>query len=409
MKRVITKIVAATLAMVMFVSCMPGEQTKVMASQKNTENDKVNYGITNVLFIGNSKTFYNDMPRMFYNLATKDENIEFKKLNVDVVTWGSKSLKFHNARFKDGINEINNNKKSTNKSVSEKQQNCYNKVLKSGTVYDYVIIQELSSNLLSEDKDITKSDYYKGAVSLKKTLLAGGLITNNTKFIVNSVWGENLNKLTLKKAKTMQNKIDKKSKAVVGALRNENNPDSCVAYTGKAILAFSKKYQSDESKKLSTYWKNKSKKYKTVSKYSFESAVFERTKNGKHVKVKKVLKASSDVILSDGRHPTQIGSLIEAAVLVKACWPDAQIKSTSYQGSVPYDFTNAKDKPYQIKDDISKCARKFSYRVSDDKKSGKYITYNIAYLCRGASSRDVIIKNSKLRKAIYSVAVETQK
>ena len=118
----------------------PSAETE--AKQEELQLDK-NYSI---LFIGNSYTYYNDMPTAIFRMITKDMGY---RVNVTAITKGSHKL----SQFADPTDEYGAK---------------VEKALKGTTKYDYVIIQEQSIRPATENAP----DFYGAVRNLSERIKA---------------------------------------------------------------------------------------------------------------------------------------------------------------------------------------------------------------------------------------------
>ncbi len=213
-------------------------------------------GKIKVLFIGNSKTFYNNVPALVNNLASK-KGLSF---TWDAMTYSSRTLKGHYSDLKKAINGDDD--------AVEEYVEFYKKMIKAGS-YDVVVLQEQTGRAL----ETTADKYLAGARDLLNLLLDNGLITQKTPIVINSIWGDfsatglDFSRHTITKTcwddYTNQNiTIDKNSTTVRTHLKNGTTTDGSAQnlkkYTNVQIantgVAFNK-YLSDEfydAEKLTT-------------------------------------------------------------------------------------------------------------------------------------------------------------
>lgn len=210
-----------------------------------------------VLFIGNSKTFYNSVPALVNNLASK-KGLSF---TWDAMTYSSRTLKGHYTELKKAIN-------GDADAVGAYVDFYKNKIVVAGS-YDVVVLQEKTGRSLETKVD----DYLSGARMVLKLLRDNGFITQKTPIVINSIWGEfsetglDFTKKTITKEcwddYLQQNKtIDMHSTAVRDYLKTGTKPDESEAnaakYTNVQVantgVAFNK-YLSDkfcDAEKLTT-------------------------------------------------------------------------------------------------------------------------------------------------------------
>ncbi len=208
----------------------------------------------NILFIGNSKTYFNNMPKMLNNMISASG----KKNVYKVLVKGSHSLNFHYNYIFENEDEIKSlfKKKIHFVILNEQTDVQINKMYDSKNEYDY---KHILGNI-SDD-----------AVAILNRLSEYGMIDSSTRVILNATWNySNLDNAELAKS----NKNFKKTRT---AIKNAGYKNCFIAYTGNAIKAV-----NDEM--------NKTKKRKF----------------------------SKQKLFSDERHVTPVGSYIEALVLYKA-------------------------------------------------------------------------------------------
>ena len=151
---------------------------------------------TKVLFVGNSKTFYNTFPTMFYKL-TKSSKID--DLYIQSITKSGKTLQWNYD------NQIKNNK-----SILD-------------TKWDYVVLQEHTNKALEEGGASLKTGATNIVNALKKK-------NKNIGVIYNSVWVLNT---STKKQQDLTNKNYEEAMKTTGGL---------VSYSGNAFLKVKQKY-----------------------------------------------------------------------------------------------------------------------------------------------------------------------
>ncbi len=223
----------------------------------------------NILFIGNSKTYYNNMPKMLNNMLTTSG----KKNVYKVLVKGSHSLNFHYNYIRDHKNKI---------------KNLFNDKI------DYVILNEQTDVQLTnygktydsnKDPDLTKrypdkrvyGNLSKDAINILNQLYKYKMITkssnNNTgtRIILNATWNyKDLNDTQLSKSNSNFQKTR-------NAIRNAGYKNCYIAYTGNAIKAVNKEMNKTKNRSL-----------------------------------------SKQKLFVDERHTTEVGSYIEALTLYKA-------------------------------------------------------------------------------------------
>lgn len=178
MKRIIC--LALVLCMLTLIGCQSTEtidntdNTDVNTTQENTETKdttteeneeppmKTNYSI---LFIGNSYTYYNDMPTIFKNLGQSAGYT----LDVDSITKGSHKL----SQFADPSDEYG-------KKVEQ--------ALTGTKKYDYVVLQEQSVRPITDDAP----DFYSAVRNLAERIRKTG-----AEPILYSTWGRKTGHSTL--------------------------------------------------------------------------------------------------------------------------------------------------------------------------------------------------------------------
>ena len=226
----------------------------------------------NILFIGNSKTYYNNMPAMLSNMLTKAN----KKNNYKVLVKGSMSLNFH-------YQYISKNEKKIKK-------------LFNGKKIDYIILNEqtdVQSVPFGETYD--SASYYndkriygnlsKDAKNVLKKLFEYKMITKTgTKVILNATWNySDLNDINI---------INSNFRDTRKAIQNAGYKNCYIAYSGTAI----KKVNNAMKKGLL-------KKQKLFADKSYPK-----------------------------RHTTQVGSYIEALTIYKAMFQENM--KENYGGSI---------------------------------------------------------------------------
>ena len=217
----------------------------------------------NILFIGNSKTYYNNMPKMLNNMLSAAGTKSVYKVLVK----GSHSLNFHYNYILNNENEI--------KALFK------NKI-------DYVILNEQTDVQLTnfgetydsdEDPDLSKRYTNKrifgnlkdDSINILDTLSNYEMITTDTKVILNATWNyKDLNNTQLTKSNS---NFQQARENII----NAGYKNCYIAYTGNAIKAVNKEMN--------------------------------KTKNRKF---------SKQTLFVDERHTTAVGSYIEALTLYKA-------------------------------------------------------------------------------------------
>ena len=240
----------------------------------------------NILFIGNSKTYYNNMPRFFYNLVTKSPmNI---KLNYYAITWEAGGIAAnHLPNIK---NVIENDGNVTGTIPKFYRDNLY----KDGNRihFDYIVLQlgnVISSSTFEYNAD---ADLRMRAATVETVKL---LSSKDTVVVINSIyfrWLDGSDSFSIKrnKLKQWQEIIDESSLNIKKAILLDPNTkykEVKVSPTGWAFV----NYMFDH----------------TTSKYFLN--------NGKYVSDI----AYNDLFIGDGQtkhnHPTRVGTYLIASTL----------------------------------------------------------------------------------------------
>ena len=263
----IKRIISLLIILFMIMSLWP---TTMNTSNATTEKT------INILFIGNSKTYFNNMPAILANMLSKSD----KKSNYKVLVKGSMSLNFHYHYIKEHPEQIQglfNNEKIDYLILNEQTDV---QLAPYGTLYN-------SKNDPDPAKNYTNKQVYGNlsvdALRVIKKLYSYGMITKKgTKIILNATWNySDLNDIDISNNNFELLKNDIKAAGY-------NNCE--IAYSGNAI-----KNVSDEMSK----------------------------ENG--------LLNKQELFL-DERHTTQLGSYIEALALYKAMFKSSMV--ANYAGSV---------------------------------------------------------------------------
>ena len=163
----------------------------------------------NVLFVGNSYTYYNQMPEKAFTSIAREAGYE---VSVTSVTHGGYRL----SQFADPENEEGKRLRDTIKNVR----------------YDFAVLQEQSVTPIKDE-----AAFIKGASDVKELISADN-------FILYATWGRNdgspmLTELGL----TREEMTEKLSKAYNSAAEKL---DARVAEVGKAFLEYSKDHSKDD-------------------------------------------------------------------------------------------------------------------------------------------------------------------
>ena len=243
-------------------------------------------GDKSILFIGNSKTYYNNMPRMFFNLVDKGPlNIN---LNYYAITWEAGSI---NAHHLPNIKKVLENDGNVSGTIPRfYRDNLY----KDGERihFDYIVLQvgnviDADTLEYDEEMDMKKRNATVEAVRL--------LSSEDTEIIINSIyfrWLDGSDSLSVKrnKLKEWQEYIDESSLNMKKAiLLDRDSKYKCVKVspTGWAFV----NYMFDH----------------TTSKYFLNSGKYESEI------------AYNDLFIGDGQvkhnHPTRVGTYLIASTL----------------------------------------------------------------------------------------------
>lgn len=191
----------------------------------------------NMLYIGNSKTYYNIFPRMYRYLAISGEKNDAK---LTAVVAGGRTLEQHATKLESIYDE--NGKIRTyaqaKKYVQQKNSN-WNFLSDEYTAYksafekkwSYIVLQEQTDNAKDEKKMLEPS---KRIIAVLKKY---GKNTN-FKVVYNAIWPQYEDSLT--KLKTEQNKINATNKAVA------DKTGGIVSYSGQAIYNYLTENSSED-------------------------------------------------------------------------------------------------------------------------------------------------------------------
>lgn len=260
----------------------------------------------NILFIGNSKTYYNNMPAILSNMLTKSNY----KNNYKVLVKGSMSLNFHYHFIKDNEEQIKtlfNNEKIDYVILNEQTDV---QLAPYGTIYD-------SRYDPDPEKNYTNKSIYGNlsvdALRVVKKLRSYGMITKkDTKIILNATWNysdlQNIDETNYNFEKTKE------------AIQNAGYVNCEIAYSGSAI-------------------KN----------------VYDEMQNPDGV-------LTSQELFVDEKHPTQLGSYIEALAIYRAMFGTNMI--ADYAGSVSAEKMQQSVNRYFVFENYT--YRKFTYSNEKD-------------------------------------------
>lgn len=166
----------------------------------------------NVLFIGNSKTMYNNLPQKVQKLSESDLSTTIPDLNCKLVSEGGKGLKwFYENRTK------------------------FDTLLK--LKWDYIVLQETRSTAIDDSK---LEDFKSGAKKLLQYLKDKDVIDENTVIIYHAAWvnaKEGSTIYDLNKLKEDQNKTNQNYRIVKDYIEQEMNIKSKIAYTGNNYIS----------------------------------------------------------------------------------------------------------------------------------------------------------------------------
>lgn len=165
----------------------------------------------NILFIGNSKTYYSNLPSKVYNLAKLDNSPNLPDLAVTGVISGGKTLQF----------------------FYENRQN-YQALL--SKKWNYVVLQEQTDYAL---KDGYIDKFKGGASNLIKYLKNKGKVDKNTTIIYNAtcVTAGSTNSYDIKRLKTDQEKTNKHYRVVKDYVEQQTGIKGKIAYSGSNFIS----------------------------------------------------------------------------------------------------------------------------------------------------------------------------
>ena len=265
------------------------------------------------LFIGNSMTFYNNMPEMLSKMSKAGQG---KALNYDYITYGGRYIYQHAAAVDAVIRTKGKYSALTTTEAkyfdNKSEYSCYadaiwNSSTASVKTYSTVIIQ---MSQLGSAGDSSASSIYKSLKSLISNLGASG-----TTFILVSTWGTEFTSFSdlISKNKTK----DINCSSAVEMIKSDNTLAGKYRFLGVARVgrAFSNYfyYAGSEAAK------------------NLESAAYDVYLNyGKYAE------AANDLIISDLIHPTQLGTYIEAAVIYSLLYHSASSNPSPYVTSKSY-------------------------------------------------------------------------
>lgn len=161
-----------------------------------------------ILFVGNSYTYYNQMPEEAFTRLSEAAGY---KVAVTSVTCGGYSL----SQFADPENE---------------QGKRLREVI-SGVRYDYAVLQDQSVNPIKNE-----ADFFSGASNLMNLISAD-------KFILYATWGRNDGSPTLNELGLTREEMTKKLSIAYNAVGNKLS--ARVAEVGKAFIEYSKTHDKD--------------------------------------------------------------------------------------------------------------------------------------------------------------------
>lgn len=202
-----------------------------------------------VLFIGNSHTYFNDMPAIFGRIAKADG----RKISVKSVTKGGWTLEKH----------------------ADKSYECGAEVdrLLRNERFDYVVLQENSDVFMS-------SKYYPERYKAAVRSLAARIRENGAVPVLYSTWGNRLSENKMDTGKTTT--LAKRNTMIAREL------DAPVAYAGFAFM----KVYADPANTVNLHY-------------------------------------------TDDHHPSPAGSYLAAMTIYAAVFPDADVRTISYRGTIP--------------------------------------------------------------------------
>lgn len=237
----------------------------------------------NILFIGNSKTYYNNLPRKVYNLARLDGSADIPNLNYAVVTKGGKTLEWF-----------------------YEERATYKTTLLSNK-WDYVVLQEQTGNALN-DSNLDK--FKDGANSLITYLKQNNVIDQNTTIIYHATWvkakesSSATSTYDISKLKEDQDKTNEHYRAVRDYVEQQTNIKGKIAYSGSNFISA---MENLNMKKSDLYLVNESG--------------------------------------ASAQHPTNAGSYLAACTIYETMF-DSQVKDFTGDGTAnPYD--NVLDNTYK--------------------------------------------------------------
>lgn len=270
----------------------------------------------NMLYIGNSKTYYNIFPRMYRYLAISGEKNDAK---LTAVVAGGRTLEQHATKL-ESIYDKNGKIRTyaqAKKYVQQKNSN-WNFLSDEYTAYksafeknwSYIVLQEQTDNAKDEKKMLEPS---KRIIAVLKKY---GKNTN-FKVVYNAIWPQYEDSLT--KLKTEQNKINATNKVVA------DKTGGIVSYSGQAIYNYLTENSSEDY---------------------------------------------TSMYIKDKNHPTQAGSYLSACCLYYAIYGESPV-GIKYYGAVK----DAKSNPIinlNYSKDNSKNGENFTGRKAlGDLDSGK--------------------------------------
>lgn len=191
-------------------------------------------GKIEVLFVGNSKTYVNDIPSKFKNLAKKGGYT----VNISTATKGGRTLKYLTT-------------KSNNSTDKLTGKNNYNTI--TGKAYDYVIMQEQSDTYIND-----YDTFLSGATKLKNLVQKNN---KNTKLFVRQCWAYKSSSTSIRE------------KGYTNARKVASKIGASLIYDGKSI------YKAKSSTNMSMFVDNvhQSKEGAYLSACCVYSAVFNKS------------------------------------------------------------------------------------------------------------------------------------
>ncbi len=198
--------------------------TQISSSTKVTGNVTyyAHWDNYNVLFIGNSKTYYNHMPQLFQKMSQKTGY----NARVDMITVGSRNLKNHGLDTPTG-DGVGNSTKATKPYIVARLNN---------TRFDYVILQDQTD--ASENKSLT----LQGINQIKALIRGDSSKSKNAKVINNVIWrklqdNSTYNGLCLSNTKPV-NTAQKKADKIASDIRGNQAPTEIIVRSGRQLFDY---------------------------------------------------------------------------------------------------------------------------------------------------------------------------